>query len=983
MTDDETSISPHGGIVVRQVLIPPSTKSEDIEYFGQLIEPGDHVLQIGDQPIFSFTDVGLSHRQFRKQLRNTLSADTDPLEIDYDGSLGSQVEIEGQGRAVKVKFWRAGWQSPRESWILLKPLPVHDVLLSITWFLLHLVIFCVASVSFWYRPHDAATRLFYIVSLCTMGAFVGGFHWWVISGELGFIIPFAVSAILLPAVSLHFFLSFPTAKSFLNRRGGVVQALIYTVPALTVAVITFLIVFANQYSASQEHVQIERFALECLRTLIYGYLVVAIVYYLLSIAAVTHSWLTPRNPIELKQVQWILLAAVLSLLPLSYTMYIAYTDRTGFAFGRIRWPMFLTSVSFMIAYTVGIVRYRMMLLDQIINRGFFYYFIGFASTVVLSTAMGIGACLLLSFSESLRIHLIPITAMIILATFAGLWTRDRFTKWIEQRFYGEKYRLDHALNQMNLAVGELLDRQLLADRMLGSCREVLRIEGATLFLRDAGSEEFLKISSQGNSNPPQQFRAEESLIQELSLGVCFQRMPSSSATRNSLVQNTLRELDAHLVHAIGAEHEVIGIVALGTKQDGSSFTAEDVAFLHALGQITSVALQCANVRNEVRRLNEEIDLKASLIDEQKRQIAALRLQLSQGTAEKRDAPKSENTIHRDAIIGNSLPISRVLQTVQKVARSDSSVLIRGESGTGKELLAQAIHQNSTRADGPLVSVHCAALSPTLLESELFGHAKGAFTGANKSRAGRFELANGGTLFLDEIGDISADTQVKLLRVLQEKRFEPVGSTQSIEVDVRILTATHQNLERLIEQGKFRDDLYYRLNVISIELPPLRERVDDVYELIWHFLNQTCQKSGVPLPEIGDDALLLLRHYNWPGNIRELRNTIERAVVLADGGVITEQHLPPEIANSRNQKPKPKVTANHSSQTRRLSEQPKTDDAPRIFQPKNELEEWQSLEMALNECGGNKAEAARRLGIPRSTFYSKYKKLSVLFANETA
>ena len=222
------------------------------------------------------------------------------------------------------------------------------------------------------------------------------------------------------------------------------------------------------------------------------------------------------------------------------------------------------------------------------------------------------------------------------------------------------------------------------------------------------------------------------------------------------------------------------------------------------------------------------------------------------------------------------------------------MLIRGESGTGKELLAAAIHHASPRAARPFVKVHCAALSQSLLESELFGHVKGAFTGADRDRVGRFEQANGGTLFLDEIGDINLEVQTKLLRVLQEMSFERVGSSQPITVDVRILAATHQDLEALIRAGRFREDLYYRLNVICLHTPALRERREDIFELAVYFLNVHAQRTGKLVTHLDPEAVEALVAYDWPGNIRELENVLERAVVLADGPAVTLDDLPAEL-----------------------------------------------------------------------------------------
>lgn len=244
-----------------------------------------------------------------------------------------------------------------------------------------------------------------------------------------------------------------------------------------------------------------------------------------------------------------------------------------------------------------------------------------------------------------------------------------------------------------------------------------------------------------------------------------------------------------------------------------------------------------------------------------------------------------------SILGCSDQIKDVFRTVEKVADTDSNVLILGESGTGKELVARAIHYGSHRADRPLIPVNCGAIPENLLESELFGHMKGSFTGAVSSKIGKFETAQGGTIFLDEIGDMSLKLQVKLLRVLQERKLEPVGSTHSVEIDVRVIAATHRNLEDMIAKGLFREDLYYRLNVIPVTIPPLRERVCDVPLLINHFAETFSKANGVSKPILTDEAMAVFMNYKWPGNVRELENTMERLVVLKPGQKITRADLP--------------------------------------------------------------------------------------------
>jgi two-component system response regulator HydG len=319
----------------------------------------------------------------------------------------------------------------------------------------------------------------------------------------------------------------------------------------------------------------------------------------------------------------------------------------------------------------------------------------------------------------------------------------------------------------------------------------------------------------------------------------------------------------------------------------------------------------------------------------------------------------EEQFNYGEIIGKSKPMQEVYRTLEKVAPTDSSVLIYGESGTGKELIARAIHKLSPRKDKPFIRVNCGALVETLLESELFGHEKGAFTGAMKRKKGRFELAHQGSIFLDEIGDISANMQLKLLRVLQEKEFERVGSEETIQVDVRIMAATNKNLSELVQHGKFREDLYYRLHIIPIYLPPLRERNEDIPLLVNHFLKKLTNELNKPAKQISDSAMEKLLSYHWPGNIRELENVLERAVVLCDREFIDIKDLP--LLNST------------------TSEKLPSDILDRFRLNLNDTLstiEKQLIERAMNETAGNKSQAAKLLGIQTSLLYYKLEKFGI-------
>jgi DNA-binding NtrC family response regulator len=306
------------------------------------------------------------------------------------------------------------------------------------------------------------------------------------------------------------------------------------------------------------------------------------------------------------------------------------------------------------------------------------------------------------------------------------------------------------------------------------------------------------------------------------------------------------------------------------------------------------------------------------------------------------------------IIGVSPGMKEVFETVQQVAPSRATVTILGESGTGKELIAKAIHHLSPRRRAPLVTVHCAALPATLLESELFGHERGAFTGAHERRIGRFEQADGGTLFLDEIGEIDATVQVKLLRFLGERTFERVGSSKTLSSDVRLVTATNKNLAELVQSGRFREDLYFRLKVVEILLPPLRERREDIPLLVNAFVREFAQENGKPVKDLTTDAMDALLNYTWPGNVRELRTAMERAVVLCRGERITRRDLPAEL---RGDAPK-------------LLPTPGTPPPLPAGGLTVKEAEKQLIIRALDECGGNRTLAARKLGMSRRSLHRK-------------
>jgi two-component system response regulator AtoC len=319
----------------------------------------------------------------------------------------------------------------------------------------------------------------------------------------------------------------------------------------------------------------------------------------------------------------------------------------------------------------------------------------------------------------------------------------------------------------------------------------------------------------------------------------------------------------------------------------------------------------------------------------------------------------------EGIVGTSDKLKAVIDKMKLVAPSRATILIEGESGTGKELIAQAIHQASPRARGPFVAVHCAALSENLLESELFGHERGSFTGATERRIGRFESADTGTLFLDEIGEISQSTQVKLLRFLETKAIERVGGSKPLELDVRLVAATNRTLEQMVREGKFREDLFFRLNVVRLTMPPLRERTDDIPLLLGHFIRIFSEENGVPPLTVEPGALRTLQAYPWPGNIRELRNFCENAVVLRRGGSLTEYDLEPKFRGVTLALPAPAAGADGAAATTSPAASPPSGGSLSVEENEKRL-----LREALLKARGNRTKAAEMMGVSRRTLHRK-------------
>ncbi len=406
---------------------------------------------------------------------------------------------------------------------------------------------------------------------------------------------------------------------------------------------------------------------------------------------------------------------------------------------------------------------------------------------------------------------------------------------------------------------------------------------------------------------------------------------------------------------------------LGSEINNSDFSAlrDDLLRVLSTGEeVKEHRFECTTADNSLKVLS--IGASPLMPDDKKVNGAVIVVRdmtLPSGTSHSR-----RTRFHR--FIGGSDAMQTLYTLIENVGRVDTTVLVTGESGTGKELAAEALHQESSRSSRPLIKVDCTAIPENLLESELFGHKKGSFTGADKDRKGLLLQADGGTLFLDEIGEISAMTQLRLLRFLQERTFYPVGSDSPIVVDTRIITATNVDLKEKVQEGSFREDLYFRLKVIDISLPPLRERMNDVPLLVNHFIKKYGKDINKQVHGISDNALSVLNGYNWPGNVRELEHLIERAVVLCQGSTITTSELPRDLTVSE--------AAPISPMPRPTPDSSQIDSLPTPLPENDNLSgrEGTRILQTLAKCGGNKAKAARLLGIDRSTLYRKIRELNL-------
>jgi transcriptional regulator with GAF, ATPase, and Fis domain len=491
-----------------------------------------------------------------------------------------------------------------------------------------------------------------------------------------------------------------------------------------------------------------------------------------------------------------------------------------------------------------------------------------------------------------------------------------------QEYYQEEKKRFEVLFVSGIVFTSITEMQQLMEKAISTIVKELKADAGFIILTD--NEEQVKHTFSRNMNPD-----EDESAKEMSMSVITRSMDRNKPVNLDNDETNISLFEAHSVINLGiksalcvpllTETKVLGAVYLDRRNSEQSFNEADLKFLMSFAR---QIVQGMDISQEISTL------EGKLIDEANLRFEDLR-----------------KNFQCDEIIGNSKKLFEILKIAFKISATNASVVILGENGTGKELIAQAIHKNSRRADKPFVAINCSAIPKDLLESELFGYESGAFTGANKTKKGKFELASGGTIFLDEIGEMSVNLQAKLLRFLQTQEIERLGSVKTKKIDVRVLSATNRDLQGAIKSGDFREDLYYRLKVVELTMPPLRERKEDIDVLSRFFLKKHTQ--GEKVLEISEEALFILEEYDWPGNIRELENVILRGIVLAKDDVIQPDELPEELHQ-------------------------KTEDMPSVGIGNSladaELEFRRMYVLRTLRQAGSKAEAAKELGINRTHFY---------------
>ncbi|HJZ86948.1 MAG TPA: sigma 54-interacting transcriptional regulator [Polyangia bacterium] len=754
----------------------------------------------------------------------------------------------------------------------------------------------------------------------------------------------AFNSVAMPML-LHLFLRFPTPKPFLAARPR--RALWIYLPKLAVSLLTALAFLLLWHDPSAVHMA---------RTLALGHLVAGldVVYALCGIAAMVHSFVTTGEQMR-KQAQWLVyglfvssaLGGVLFLLRSHTPFYSAVfsaNDALVLCYGILACSM-----------AFAFVEFGLLDVDRIVNRSLVYVLVSCGVAVAYLGAAGVLGVLLGRVLASDSQVVTVVATVVASALFFPL--RRVVQANVDRVFFRERWRYAQTIRELAGELVTILDLDRVLKRLLDAAlRDVGASHGAVVLANEAGEPELVARGGQG---PVPDLRPVGPLAGTLLARIRQRAHRGLVALRvhhqGTELERVFEALGARTLVFLVAQGEPLGLLALGPKR-GGLVTRDDIELFEALAPQAAIAVRNARAYRQIERLSRDLGAKHA-------EIMRLQARLADENLYLREALRGATGAGE--LVGEAPAWKAALETARRVAPTDTTVLVLGESGTGKELVARLIHDLSPRrSERPLVVVNCAAIPEALIESELLGHEKGAFTGASARRRGRFELADGGTIFLDEIGELPLAMQAKLLRVLQERELQRIGGAETIKVDVRVLAATNRDLEAAVRAGRFREDLYYRLAVVLLRLPPLRDRREDVPRLAAHFIGKFARRAGKGVVGLSEAAVARLLAYRWPGNVRELANVIERAVALAQGRVLdAEVTLGPFEPTS----PTPTASASTSAST-----------SPPALQFHEAVDEARRKIIAdvLAKTGGNRAEAARILGLQRTYLYRLEKQLGL-------
>jgi transcriptional regulator with GAF, ATPase, and Fis domain len=828
-----------------------------------------------------------------------------------------------------------------------RPYAIPALILGLLWIALGLFVYLK-------KPSAPGARFFYILCLSST-VFIVGIAVQADIFEVPLLIAvWAVVGGMNSPLFFHFALCFPREKAFLAKR-RFLYPLLYTPSLILLAAIA---AFAVQAASLAAQGKSDFSAFNTMEQLSAGFIPLKIFFYLGGGISIILNYFTDITMEEKRQIRclfWAFVLIPLVIIPFVPSMlrdYSSFVDEDASLLVLLAFSILLVS------FAIAIFKYRLMDIELVMSRGFAYLIVGLFIVFLL----GLGWLSNVQIKEHPGVAIV-LASLFVTMTFQPM--KNRAQTFVDQRFFRDRFGYREGLLMASQSLTTLLNRDAILKATLEGVAESLHLRKGAFFLLDSSSGQYGPKAVWGDIHLPQGLKLNPgdlipSLMKEQQTWISrfeIKNYPRYEGQREKLTE-AMEKIESEVMIPILYKNQLRGFIGLGPKHSKDLFSTEELELTQTLANQAATSLENAAAYIQVEGLNRELETKIEKIEQQQEQILALQDKLIQENVYLKEEIKSQYDF--EEIIGTSPAIKKVLETVAKVASTPSTLLLQGESGTGKELIARAIHFNSQRKNNPFVKVNCAALPEGLLESELFGHEKGAFTGATNQKIGRFELAREGTIFLDEVGDMSPNTQLRLLRVLQEKEFERVGGTKTISVDVRVIAATNRDLETLISTGKFREDLFYRLNVVSLTIPSLRDRRPDIYQLVVHFMNKYNKTMGKNIRQVDAAAMESLVDYPWPGNVRELENVIERAIVLAEGETLTAEDLPAEVFNYLELKD----ATSGSQEDRTLPEM------------MGSMEKRQLIS-ALEEARGNKSKAARILGLSRSTFWHKLKKHDLL------